>query len=74
MTNRATLHSRLVAAEAHAAEGHRNIGRQLHLIADLEQDGRHTLQARQLLTSLQKVQARHLDRLATIAERLEKLP
>ena len=74
MTDRATLHSRLVAAEAHADEGHRNIERQLHLIADLERDGRHTLQARQLLTSLQKVQARHLDRLATIAERLEKLP
>lgn len=74
MMDRATLHSRLVAAEAHAAEGHRNIERQLHLIADLERDGRHTLQAKQLLTSLQKVQTRHLDRLATIAERLEKLP
>ena len=74
MTDRAALHSRLVAAEAHAAEGHRNIERQLRLIADLERDGRHTLQARQLLTSLQKVQAQHLNRLATIAERMEKLP
>jgi len=74
VTDRTTLHSRLVAAEAHAAESHRNIERQLHLIADLERDGRHTLQATQFLTSLQKVQARHLNRLATIAERLEKLP
>lgn len=73
MTDRATLHSRLVAAEAHAAEGHRNIERQLRLIADLERDGRHTLQAKQSLASLQRTQARHLDRLATIAERLEKI-
>ena len=73
MTDRAILHARLVAAEAYAAEGHRNIERQLHLIADLERDGRHTLQAKQWLTSLQKAQARHLGRLATIAERLEKL-
>jgi hypothetical protein len=43
-------------------------------IADLERDGRRTLQAKQLLASLEKVQAGHLDRLATIAERLEKLP
>ena len=73
MTDRAALHARLVAAEAHAAEGHRNIERQLHVIADLERDGRHASQAKQLLASLQKVQARHLDRLATIAERMEKL-
>lgn len=72
MTDRATLHIRLVDADAHAAEGHRNIVRQLQ-IADLERDGRRTLQAKQLLASLEKVQARHLDRLATIAERLEKL-
>jgi hypothetical protein len=74
MTDRAALHSRLVAAEAHAAEGHRNIERQLRLIADLERDGRHTLQAKQLLVSLQKIQTRHLNRLATIADRLEKVP
>jgi hypothetical protein len=73
MSDRTALHIRLVAAEAHAAAGHRNIERQLHVIADLERDGRHTLQAKQLLASLEKVQARHLDRLATIAERLEKL-
>lgn len=74
MTDRVTLHARLVAAEAHAAEGHRNIERPLRLIADLKRDGRHTLQAKQSLASLQKIQALHLDRLATIAERLEKLP
>ncbi|WIM09298.1 hypothetical protein [Enhydrobacter sp.] len=74
MTDRATLHSRLVAAEAHAAEGHRDIARQLRLIADLERDGRHTAHAKQRLDSLEKVQARHLSRLATIADRLEKLP
>jgi hypothetical protein len=73
MTDRRALHVRLVAAEAHAAEGHRNIERQLRLIAELERDGRHTLQAKQVLASLEKVQTRHLDRMATIAERLEKL-
>ena len=52
---------------------HGNIERQLHVIADLERDGRHALQAKRLPASLEKVQARHLDRLATIAERLEKL-
>ncbi|HKV16833.1 MAG TPA: hypothetical protein VJQ81_17435 [Reyranella sp.] len=74
MSDRTALHVRLVAAEAHAAEGHRKIERQLHMIADLKRDGRDTLQAKQLLASLEKVQAGHLDRLATIAERLEKLP
>jgi hypothetical protein len=74
MTDRATLHSRLVAAEAHAAEGHHNITRQLHLIADLERDGRYTMQAKQRLDSLEKMQALNLRRLATIADRLERLP
>ena len=73
MTDRSTLHARLVTAEAHAAEGHRNIEQQLHVIADLERDGRHTSQAKQWLASLQRVQARHLGKLTTIAERLEKM-
>jgi phage host-nuclease inhibitor protein Gam len=67
------LHVRLVAAEAHAAEDHRNIERQLRLIADLERDARYSLQAKQRLASLEEVQAPQLDTLATIAERLEKL-
>jgi hypothetical protein len=71
--DRATLHHYLVSAEAQAAQGHRNVERQRRLVIDLERDGRNAVQAKQLLASLERAHALHLNRLATISDQLEKL-
>ena len=58
--DRAMLKQHLAQAEGHIALGERHIVRQRKLVAELEQKGCDTAEAKRLLASFEELQAMHI--------------